>query len=194
MNYKMVVLSIAVVATFLMSNAALAAGNGGSNKLRCFDGSSSQYPGTCSIVAGVATLDNSNGPYSGVFIAGGNLNGKTLSSINEFSLSYTGQSGNESPRIDLPIDTDGNGTADMNLLIPFESCSNGAGFINVLTNPTCVMYQDNYSTGYVSHNWSALIAAHPTWVASLGTILPYVLADGTGRWTVSNVKLSKTGK
>src|SRR5438105_7605915 len=82
-----------------------------SNKLQCFDGRPT-YPGTCSISNGVATLDNTAGPYSGVYITGSNLPGKKITDVNNLSFDYTGTPTNGSPRLTFPLDINGDGVTD----------------------------------------------------------------------------------
>ena len=97
------------------------------NPLRCFDGTTDTatgqtggviYGGRCTLnAAGTgATLDNSvavgAGDYSGVYFATSSLSGKPLAQVSDLSFTYTGTPTAGSPRISLPIDTNGDGTTD----------------------------------------------------------------------------------
>jgi hypothetical protein len=114
-----------VLSAALLGNAGTAAA--AANPLLCFDGTTdtangqrggATYGGHCTLNAtGTgATLDNSvpvgSGDYSGVNFAKSSLSGKPLSQVTDLSFTYTGVATAGSPRISLPIDTNGDGTTD----------------------------------------------------------------------------------
>src|ERR1051326_8754406 len=108
---------VAAAAMLTMSLTAVAAqpspANANGNKLQCFDGRPT-YPGMCSLTpSGVATLDNTAGPYSGVYIQNSNLDGKLLSNVNQLAFNYTGTPTNGSPRLTFPLDVNGDGVTDI---------------------------------------------------------------------------------
>jgi len=194
---KKIIVDLAVIATavgLLVGGVALAAPNANSsNKLQCFDGQP-DYPGTCSISNGVATLNNSTGPYSGVYISGSNLSGRTLSQVANLSFNYTGTPTNGSPRMTLPIDMNGDGTTDDYLSISAYFCNNGAGIVDAINDSTCTIYRNGDGTNPVGQNWADLVANHPTWTVGPAGDLPFIIADDTGSWTVSNVHIGKAAR
>ena len=177
----------------LIATSVLAAGtpNDG-NKLQCFDGMP-DYPGTCSIVGGIATLDNTAGPYSGVYISNSNLEGRSLGNVNNLSFDYTGTPTNGSPRLTLPIDTDGDDVTDDYLSISAFFCNDGAGHLDAIHDPTCTIFRNSDGTNPVGANWADLVANHPDWTVAPDAI-SFIIADDTGSWTVSHVRLGKAAR
>ena len=191
-----IALSMALVGTAGTAAAA--------NPLRCFDGTTDTatgqtggviYGGRCTLnAAGTgATLDNSvavgAGDYSGVYFATSGLSGKPLAQVSDLSFTYTGTPTAGSPRISLPIDTNGDGTTDFYAFIGAFYCNNGAGLVDPMNDTTCtIFYTGGPVAGYP--NWAAFVAAHLTW--SVSSSVPFVIADDAGIWTVDNVHLGPT--
>lgn len=180
-----------VGALALVAASIAFAGNANGNKLSCFSGTEDGgYNGVCALTADGATLDNVDGDsdpsnnYSGVYLQNSNLDGKALGSVNSLSFRYTGTATAGSPRFSLPIDT-GSGTTALYAFVSAYYCSDGAGLVDVLGDPTCTIYAGSESFA----NWAALVAAHPDW--RVGPNLPFVIADDPGTWTVSDVRLGK---
>jgi len=181
-----------VLSAALLGNAGTAAA--ADTQLLCFDGTTDgvTYGGVCTLNASGtgATLDNSvavgSGDYSGVYFATSSLSGKLLSQVSDLSFTYTGTPTAGSPRISLPIDTNGDGTTDFYAFIGAIYCNNGAGLVDPMHDTTCTIF---YTDGPVAGeaNWAAFVAAHPTW--RVGSSVPFVIADDAGLWTVSNVHL-----
>jgi hypothetical protein len=193
------------LAIAMTASAASPASAPGKNKLQCFDGPSdgSIYGGTCTLTTngakGPATLDNTGGDtagsYSGVYVLSSNLTGKTLASAGQLSFNYTGIPTNGSPRISLPLDTDGDGVTDLYAFVSAYWCSNGAGLVDAINNPACQIYVGSDVNPYVG--WAALLAAYPTAVMGPDGALPFIISDDAGStaiWTVSNVTLGKPGR
>ena len=204
-----VIAAVTALTMLVMAGPASAAGNGnpqpnGSNKLQCFDGTSDGgFYGLCSIANGVATLDNvsndatgTSNPYdqySGVYITGSNLGGKMLSQVGNISFSYTGTPTNGSPRLSLPLDTNGDGATDVYAFVSAMFCNNGSGFVDVVNNPNCTIFVTGGPvSGYA--NWSAFAAAYPSAKVGPDGALPFIIADDPGSWTVSNVHLGKAAR
>ena len=169
------------------------------NPLRCFDGTTDTahnqtggavYGGVCTLDGSGtgATLDNSvavgSGDYSGVYYATSGLSGKLLSEITELSFTFTGVPTAGSPRISLPLDTNGDGTTDVYAFIGAFYCDNGTGLVDAIHDATCAIF---YTGGPVSGypNWATFVAANPTF--HVGNSVPFVIADDAGIWTVGNV-------
>ena len=170
--------------------------NANGNKLQCFSGTTDGlgFGGTCSLTeTGVATLDNTdgnvNGDYSGVFIQNSNLNGKTLAEVALLGFSYTGTALAGSPRISLPLDTDGDGATDTYAFISAFHCNDGAGLVDAINDQTCTIFVGNQISGY--DNWAAFAAANPTYEIGPDGALPFIIADDAGSWEVSAVRLGK---
>lgn len=182
------ILAIVVVALMTQAGTATAA-----NPLTCFDGPSDGtiYGGHCTLnAAGTgATLDNTggdpDGSYSGVFFASSSLSGKPLSQVTDLSFTYTGTPTAGSPRISLPIDTNGDGVTDFYAFVGAFYCNDGAGLVDPMHDNTCTIFYTGNTTG--DANWATFVAAHPTW--SVSNDVPFVIADDAGLWTVDNVHL-----
>lgn len=187
-------------AAVLLGNPGQAAAADGTNPLLCFDGTTDTangdtggvvYGGVCTLTSNGAILDNSvpvgSGDYSGVYYATSSLSGETLGQVTQLSFNYTGTPTVSSPRISLPIDTNGDGTTDFYAFIAAYYCNDGAGLVDPIHDTTCTIF---YTGGPVSGdpNWAAFVAAHPTW--QVGEI-PFVIAEDPGLWTVSNVHLGE---
>jgi len=163
------------------------------NPLLCFDGPSDNtvFGGHCTLnAAGTgATLDNTggdpDGSYSGVYFATSTLSGKPLSEVSDLSFTYTGTPTAGSPRISLPIDTNGDGVTDFYAFIGAFYCNNGAGLVDPMHDTTCTIFYTGNTTG--DANWATFVALHPTWRVS--NDVPFVIADDAGLWTVDNVHL-----
>ncbi len=170
--------------------------NANGNKLQCFSGTTDAlgFGGTCSLTeSGVGTLDNTdgntNGDYSGVYIQNSNLNGKSLAEVALLGFNYTGTALAGSPRISLPLDTDGDGVSDTYAFISAFHCNDGAGLVDAINDETCTIFVSPQISGY--DNWAAFEAANPTYTIGPDGALPFIIADDVGSWTVSNVRLGK---
>ena len=183
-----------------LGTAQSAAAANASSQLLCFDGTTDTangdtggavYGGICTRTANGATLNNTvqgtNGAYSGVYYQTSSLSGKTLGQVTQLSFNYTGVPTAGSPRISLPIDTNGDGTTDTYAFISAFYCNNGAGLVDPIHDTTCQIFVGSESFA----NWAALVIAHPSW--QVGAI-PFVIADDPGLWTVSNVHLGETAE
>ena len=187
-----------VLSAVLLGSAGTAAA---ANPLLCFDGTTDTannetggvtYGGLCTLnPSGTgATRDNSvavgSGDYSGVYFATSSLSGKLLSEVTDLLFPYTGTATAGSPRISLPIDTNGDGTTEFYAFIGAFHCNNGAGLVDPLHDTTCTIF---YTGGPVAGdaNWAAFVAANPTWRVS--SSVPFIVADDAGLWTVGNVHL-----
>ena len=187
-----------VLSAALLGTAGTAAA---ANPLLCFDGTTDTangqtggvtYGGHCTLnAAGTgATLDNSvavgSGDYSGVNFKTSSVSGMPLSQVSDLSFTYTGTPTAGSPRISLPIDTNGDGTTDFYAFIGAFYCNDGAGLVDPMHDATCTIF---YTGGPVAGdaNWATFVAAHPTW--SVSNSVPFIIADDAGLWTVDNVHL-----
>ncbi len=196
--------SLGVLAVFsaavLLGNAGPAAASTGANPLKCFDGTTDTangqtggavYGGVCTRTPNGAVLDNSvpvgSGDYSGVFHKTSSLSGKLLGDVTQLSFNYTGVATAGSPRISLPIDVTGDGTTDFYAFIGAFYCNDGAGLVDPIHDLTCTIF---YTGGPVSGDpsWAVFVAAHPTWHVGA---TPFVIADDSGLWTVSDVPLGE---
>ena len=196
----------AMLAVALPASAANA-GNVNGNKLQCFSGTTDGgFFGECSLTAdGVATLNN-NSPtdtppgndttgttdpfdqYSGVYIQNSNLDGKALKEVNQLRFSFTGVATAGSPRLTIPIDTNGDGVTEFYVSIGAFYCDDGSGNVDAINGTTCTIYRNDNGSGPWA-NWAAFVAANPSW--RVANALPFIIADDPGFWTVSNVQLGK---
>ena len=65
---------------------------------------------------------------------------------------------------------------------------------SVITDPTCTIYLNTNGTTPAAYSWAELVAANPTWTIVSDQTVPFIMADTTGTWTISNVKLGKTAR
>ena len=169
------------------------------NPLLCFDGTTDGgFNGHCTLITGGATLNtiddnsNPNDAYAGVYYANQSNNGKNLAAVNPASISFTyaaaegTTASGGSPRVSIPVDSDGNGTFDGYAFVDTLGCNNGSANNGTLSlsDPTCTIAlgANTYA------NWATFVAAFPT-----GKIddLSFVIADQPGMWTVTNVHLGE---
>ena len=169
------------------------------NPLLCFDGTTDGgFNGHCTLITGGATLNtiddnsNPNDAYAGVYYATQSNNGKNLAAVNPASISFTyaaaggTTASGGSPRVSIPVDSDGNGTFDGYAFVDTLGCNNGSANNGTLSlsDPTCTIAlgANTYA------NWATFVAAFPT-----GKIddLSFVIADQPGMWTVTNVHLGE---
>jgi hypothetical protein len=186
-----------VLSAALLGNAGTAAAAG--NPLLCFDGTTDGgFNGTCTLIAAGAILNtfdgdtNPNNAYAGVYYAQSSLSGKALATVSA-SFTYAASAGTTasggSPRISIPIDTNGDGTTTENYaFVDTLGCNDGSvnnGTLS-LSDLTCTVA---YGGGGSWVNWAAFAAANPTWRVS--NSLPFVIVDQPGLWTVTNVQLGQ---
>lgn len=205
LSYRALVLA-AVLGLSLIGSIALAAPVStapGVNKIQCFSGTTDGgYNGTCTLnsngAKGSATLNNNDGDadpynnYSGVYVLNSTVYNSLLSSIKQLSFTYSGDAATAgSPRLSIPVDTNGDATTDGYLFVSAYYCNDGAGLVDVINDPTCQIYTNFSADSWA--NWSALVAAHPTWSIANDAYI-FLIADDPGVWTVNNVKFGKPGK
>ena len=164
-------LLIAVIATFAITSAALAA-----PPLQEFG------TGDVTITGTSATIVNEAGEYGGVYLPNARrLSGSLLADV-DFSFTSTGDVGGGAPRFSIPIDTDGDlKTTEDYAFIDVNGCG-GDTFVST-TNVNCVVYfgSDVYA------NWDAFAAAHPTY--RISRAIPFIIADVEGSYEVEDVDL-----
>ena len=161
----------------------------GQNKLRCFSGTTDggPYGGKCRLInggRGGVLLDNTDGDpdgsYSGAYILNNGLSGQALSNVTDLSFEYTGVAGAGAPRISLPISEGGYA------FLAAYYCNDGSGLADFINDPTCTIWYGANSYD----NWAAFVAAHST--ASVGSALPFIIADEVGSWTISDVNFGSS--
>ena len=163
------------------------------NPLLCFAGGD----GVCTLTPGGANLNNGAGPYSGVYYLVSRFTGKTLAEVTDLSFNYEGSPvGGGTPRITVPIDDSKDGTADgvtdSYAFISAEHCTT-EGLVSLSTCRIFYGSDDAQFPGY--DNWAAFATAHPDWTVAVSgdgdPTVPYVVADTTSTWNVSNVNLGQ---
>ena len=161
----------------------------GQNKLRCFSGTTDGdiYGGKCKLInggKGGVLLDNTdgdpNGSYSGAYILNNGLSGQPLSAVTDLSFKYTGVAGAGAPRISLPISEGGYA------FLAAYYCNDGNGLADFIHDETCTIWYGPNSYP----NWDAFVLGNPT--ASVGSALPFIIADEVGSWTISDVNFGNS--
>jgi hypothetical protein len=183
--------------SYASENAANPATQG--NKLQCFSGETDDaalYNGTCDLVQNGAILDTNDGDldpnnnYAGVYISNTNLDGKLLEDVNKLSFDYDGESSvGGSPRLSIPIDSDGDGDTEAYAFIDTMGCNDGdpeSGTLDAINDSTCLVWYDNVSY----ENWAAFVAANPTYRIATDA-LAFVIVDQPGEFTITNVQLGR---
>lgn len=94
-----------------------------------------------------------------------------------FSFNSSGTVAGGAPRFSIPIDANGDGTADGFAFLDVNNC--GSTFVSTASSTCKVFY-----TTEVHDNWAAFAAAHPTYRV-LG--YPFVIADQPGDYFVYDV-------
>ena len=194
--------SVRFISIFALVLSAALLGSGGTaaaaNPLLCFSGTTDGgFNGTCTITASGAILNtfdgdtNPNNAYAGVYFAESSLSGEPLATVTA-SFSYAASVGTTasggSPRLSIPIDTNGDGTTENYAFVDTLGCNDGSpnnGSLS-LSDATCTVA---YGGGGSWVSWAAFAAANPTWKVS--NDLPFVIVDQPGLWTVSNVQLGQ---
>jgi hypothetical protein len=187
------------ISIFALVLSAMFLGNSGTaaaaNPLLCFDGPSegTVYGGDCTILAGgtSAMLDTADGDpdgsYAGVYYAVSSLSGKLVGAVTNVSFTYSCTSAlvcvtGGSPRLSIPIDTDGDGTWESFAFIDAANC--GTGATSGTVNLACPVFFG--STLYA--NWAAFAAANTTYRIATDAV-SFVIADQPFEGTISNVRL-----
>lgn len=183
-------LPLAMVASIVLASTTLAAA-----PLTAFGD-----PGTVTISGNSATihLDATGGQYGieygGVYIKARALGNKLVGDV-VASFTSTGDVAGGAPRLNLPIDNDGDRRWDYWAVLDAANCGGTSGNDVLVSteNPDCVVYFLGSEAPAASYaNWDAYVAANPTHrIASKGdSSTPFIVADGTpGTYVVENIDL-----
>jgi hypothetical protein len=192
---SLIAMAAAVLAIVIASlvTGAQPAGRG-QNKLVC----SADAPATCTLEKNgrTATIDTTAGGAASVYLPGYNdsFYGVQVGQVTALSNTYIGTAGID-PRWSIPIDSDHDGDTDYFLLVPFNTCDNGAGLVDVIHDTTCTIYGNG---GVTYPNWTAYGTANTNDYIALTDNYAFIIADSSSgpanRWTVSNVTVGKPGK
>ena len=116
---------------------------------------------------------------------------KNLGTIDALSFTYSGSTPvGGSPRFSLQIDEDGAaGPNDPNanpyVFIDALNCNNGAGLVDVINDPTCLIWYG--TTSY--ENWDAFAAAYP----NATVYFAFVVVEHESTYTINNLTIGKAG-
>jgi hypothetical protein len=184
-------LSITAIAACLagLTGVAAASAPPSTGKLACLvqPGVSPTPASDCVVKAGVVTVNNTV-PGSGDLVYFGNdtLSGATLGSISALSFTY---GGGLAPRLNLPLA----GPGFPYVFVEGATCNDGAGHVDVLTDPTCAIQSPN---GGPYDNWAAFMTAGGDSLLLASDNQPYIIVDVPSSGTISSVVLGKkaTGK
>ncbi|MDP9281366.1 MAG: hypothetical protein M3P38_04630 [Chloroflexota bacterium] len=185
--------------------SAVLLGNGGTaaaaNPLLCFSGTTDPggFHGTCTLTATGATLvttDNDTDPnnaYAGVYYEVSSLSGLLIGDVTNVSFTYscadtTGATNcvtGGSPRLSIPIDTNGDGITNSYAFIDAANCGQ-TGHATGTVDLSCPVFFG----GTLYTNWAAFVTAHPTYRIATDTV-SFVIVDQPFRGTVSNVQLGQ---
>lgn len=184
-----------VLSAALLGNAGTAAA---ANPLLCFSGTTdgSTYGGVCTLNAGgtSATLNTADrdpdGSYAGVYYAVSSLSGKLVGTVNDISFMYSCTTAatcvtGGSPRVSIPIDTNGNGTTEGYAFIDAANCGQ-AGATSGTVNLACPVFFG----GTLYANWTAFATANPTYRIATDAVA-FVIADQPFQGIISNVQLGQ---
>ena len=195
------------ITIFALVLSAALLGNGGTaaaaNPLLCFSGTTDgpqggiTYGGVCTINAGgtSATLNTTDGDpdgsYAGVYYAESDISGDLVGTVTGLSFTYSCTTAatcvtGGSPRMSIPIDTDGDGDTESFAFIDANNCGQ-VGATSGTVNQNCPVFFG--STLYA--NWAAFVAANSTARIANDDQVPFVIADQPFLGTVSNVQLGQ---
>ena len=156
--------------------------------------------GTVTIDGDSATihLDATGGEFGiefgGVFSQARALSNKFLARV-EVSFTSTGDVAGGAPRLNIPVDKDGDKMFDYWAVLDAANCGGTSGETVLVSteNPECVVYFLGSEAPAASYpNWDAYAEANPTHrVASKGdNSTAFIIADGTpGDYVVENIDL-----
>lgn len=179
---------LAVVASLVLASTTLAAA-----PLVAFGDD-----GTVEISGNSATihLDETGGEYGteygGVYIRARALGNKLVGDVVASFLS-TGDVAGGAPRMNLPIDNDGDRRFDYFAILDAANCGTGDDIVVSTENADCTVYflgSEKPAESYA--DWDAYVAANPTHrIASKGDgSTPFIIADGTpGTYVVEEIDL-----
>jgi hypothetical protein len=174
---------LAILASMLLAGTTLAAA-----PLTAFGN------GTVVITGNSATIALDTNEYGGVFIKARALGNKLVGDV-EASYTSTGDVAGGAPRLNLPIDNDGDRMFDYWAVLDAANCGGTSGTDVVVSteNLACMVYFLGSEAPAASYqNWDAYVAANPTHrIASKGDdSTPFIIADGTpGNYAVEDVDL-----
>ena len=195
---------IRFVSIFALVLSAMFFGNAGTvaaaNPLQCFSGTTDGgFNGTCTLTANGAILNpvdndpNPNTAYAGVYYEESTLSGRLLGDVSNVSFTYacdalTNCVTGGSPRLSIPIDTDGDGTTESYAFIDAANCGL-TGHQSGTVDLDCPVFFG----GTLYADWAAFATAHPTY--SIATdALPFVIVDQPFAGRVTNVQLGQDVK
>ena len=157
-------------------------------------------PGTVTIEGDSATihLDATGGEFGiefgGVYSRAQALSNKFLANV-DVSFTSTGDVAGGAPRLNIPVDNDGDKMFDYWAVLDAANCGGASGETVLVSteNPDCVVYFLGNEAPAASYpNWDAYAEANPTHrVASKGdNSTAFIIADGTpGDYVVENIDL-----
>ena len=184
---------IRFMSVFALVLSAVFLGNAGpaaaAEPLLCFENS----PGDCVINPDgtSATINTVNGGSAGVYYATSGPYGDSVATVTGLSFMYTCPSAatcvrGGSPRISIPIDTDGNGDTESFAFIDANNCNQAGGTAGTV-NQACPVFFG----GTLYTNWAAFVAANAG--ARIGTDeFLFVIADQPFAGVISNVQLGQS--
>ena len=180
---KRLSLLVALVATFLISSVAIAAPSRefapGQNKVIC---EASGNATAAQKGAKGCVLNVGAGGAAFAYQAPASAWDQQLEDIAALSFTYSGSAAvGGSPRFSIELRGSDNDGAYV--FVDALGCNNGAGLVDVINDPTCLIYHgaETYP------NWDAFVAAHPD--ATL--YFAFVAVDQPGNYTINNVTIGK---
>lgn len=137
-----------------------------------------------------ATIVNDEGEYGGVYINARSLGNKLVGDV---MVSYvsTGDVTGGAPRINLPLDTDGDKNMDIYATLDANNCGGASGESTLVSTESLDCYVYFLGSDESFPNWDAFVAAHPTYrIASKGDgSIPFIIADLAGSYAVEQIDL-----
>ena len=191
-----------VLSAVFLGNAGTAAA---ANPLLCTDGTtdtangetgSQVYGGVCTMNSnGTSAVLNTivqgpDGSYAGVYYATSDISGDLIGTVSGLSFTYSCPSAatcvtGGSPRMSIPIDTDGDGTWESFAFIDANNCGQAGGTGGTVTQNCPVFFGGTLYT-----NWAAFVTAHDDYRIATDAVA-FVLVDQPFFGTVSNVQLGQ---
>jgi hypothetical protein len=134
-----------------------------------------------------ATIVNDPGEYGGVYLSSKSQSSKPLTqAVLEFR-NAGGDVAGGSPRLSIPIDTDGVGSTDDGYaFLDVAGCGGTSGDNTLVSTQSSTCAVNFHGVDYP--NWSAFTAANPSYRIAPGSI-PFIIADTAGSYAVNNIVL-----
>jgi hypothetical protein len=180
---KKFIIPVAIVAGLAVASSADAA-----PRLQTFG------TGDVAVTAGTVTINNAAGEYGGVYLNSRSLNNKPIGDV-VVSFTATGHITGGAPRVNIPIDADGDKKIDLYATLDAANTPHMTDedvWVSTENSATPVYFLDANTGNDADHtayyaNWDAFVDAQPGY--RVAGAIPFIIADQEGAYTLENIDL-----